>query len=95
MHLNFSNFQNFRELVDLQTPPFVKRTDHTHGKSHFFLASHFSLEWNRQSAFKFDMDLDVLLIYRLIPRRFGLLHKLPILVPLQSVTFFKASCSVY
>jgi hypothetical protein len=34
---------------------------------HLFFASHFPPEWDRQPAFKFNMDLDALLIYRLIP----------------------------
>jgi hypothetical protein len=47
----------------------------THGllESYIFFASHFSPEWDRQTAFKFNMDLDVLLNYRLIPRTYGLL----------------------
>jgi hypothetical protein len=49
-----------------------------------FLASHFSPERDRQSAFKFYMDLDVRLIYRLIPRT----HEL-----VKSPTFFKSHFS--
>jgi hypothetical protein len=49
-----------------------------------FLVSHFSPEWDKQSAFKFNMDLYVLLIYRLIPRT----HEL-----LEIPTFFKSHFS--
>jgi hypothetical protein len=36
------------------------------------VVSHFSPEWDTQPAFKFNMDLDVLLIYRLINITHGL-----------------------
>jgi hypothetical protein len=39
----------------------------------FFLHLIFHLNGKDKSAFKFNMDLDVLLIYRLVPRAHGLL----------------------
>jgi hypothetical protein len=56
-------------------------------KAHFFLLSHFSSEWDRQPAFKFDIDYNIRLIYRLIPKSLVFLYELPIWVPLQSVAF--------
>jgi hypothetical protein len=67
---------------------------HPLGKSYIFLASHFSPEWNRQPAFKLNMDLDVLLIYRLIPRTHGLLGYIATFGTLQSVAFLRLLGSV-
>jgi hypothetical protein len=41
------------------------------GKSLTFFRSPFSCERNRQPSIKFDIDLKVLFIYRLIPRKSG------------------------
>jgi hypothetical protein len=43
-------------------------------RMHELLKFTFFLQWDRQSAFKFNMDLDVLLIYRLIPKMHELLE---------------------
>jgi hypothetical protein len=62
-----SNFENF------QIPPFGKKGRSPPWKMLHFFASHFSPGWDRQPAFKFNMNLYVVLIYRLIPRTHGLL----------------------
>jgi hypothetical protein len=57
-----------------QTPPSGKRTDHPLGKSPTLLESHCFSERDKQPALKFDMDLNVLSIYWLIPRKPGFLE---------------------
>jgi hypothetical protein len=60
-------------------------------KKLLFFASHFSPEWGRQPVFKLNMDLDVLLIYRLIPRTHGLLGYTATFGTTPISRFFKAS----
>jgi hypothetical protein len=55
----------------IQLPPFGKSTDHPLGKSPTFLNLNFFAKRNIQFTIKFDMDLEVPFIYRLIPRKSG------------------------
>jgi hypothetical protein len=71
-----------KDLI-FQPPPIVKMLTIL-GKSPTFFESPFSCERDRQPALKFDMDLNELLIYRLIPRT----HEL-----VESPTFFKSHFS--
>jgi hypothetical protein len=61
----------FQFSKTFHTPPIEKRADHSLGKSLIFFRSLFSCERDRQPTIKFDIDLVVLLIYRLILRKPG------------------------
>jgi hypothetical protein len=63
----------WRKDLIFHTPPIVKMQTIL-GKSPTFFESPFSCERDRQPALKFDMDLNVLIIYRLIPRTHELLE---------------------
>jgi hypothetical protein len=67
MEVKRSHFQKV-QMLNFQTPPFEKRTDPRFEKNLFF-GAHFSCERDRQSTFKFNKDLKVLFIYRLISRK--------------------------
>jgi hypothetical protein len=55
--------------------------------------SHFSCGWDRQPTFKFDINLEVLFIYRLIPRNPGFLWSSAEFDSTPISRFFKAFCS--
>jgi hypothetical protein len=61
------------KILIFQPPPIVKMQPIL-GKSPTFFESPISCERDRQPALKFDMDLNELLIYRLIPRTHELLE---------------------
>jgi hypothetical protein len=83
--------KKFQFSKTFQAPPNGKWTGHPLGKSYIFLASHFSPEWDREPNFKLNMDLDVLLIYRLIPRTHDLLGYIATFGTTPISRFFKAS----
>jgi hypothetical protein len=58
--------------IEISNSDFVKRTGDPLGKSSIFFTSHFSPELDRQPVFKLDMPIDMLLIYRWIPRKHDL-----------------------
>jgi hypothetical protein len=63
-------------------------------KFHFF-RHQFSWERNRQSTIKFDIDLDVLLIYRMILRKFGLCESIVFFDTTPISRFLGSSFSVH
>jgi hypothetical protein len=58
-------------ILSFQTPAFEKKDRPSPSKKFHFFRSRFSCEKNRQPTIKFDIDLEVLLFYRLIPRKLG------------------------
>jgi hypothetical protein len=63
-------------------------------KSHFF-GAHFSCEQDGEPNFKFDIDLQVLFIYRLIPREPDFLERVAIFDTTPIGRFRRASRSVH
>jgi hypothetical protein len=73
-------FKKFLFSKSFETPLFEK--------SYIFLASHFSPKLDSQPVFKFYINLDVFLIYRLIPRKLCLRVSIVFYTPLQLVAFW-------
>jgi hypothetical protein len=67
----FQFSEEFQFSKTFHVPPFGKTTDHPLRKSSTFYRSEFSCERNKQPTVKFNIDLEVLFIYRLIPRKLG------------------------
>jgi hypothetical protein len=72
-----SHFQK-AQISHFQLPPFEKKDEPSPWKKSHFFGSHFSCERGKQPTFKFDIDSEVLFIYRLIPREFDFLGRLTV-----------------
>jgi hypothetical protein len=67
---NFTISKKFSISKKLQTPPIGKTTNHTPlEKTIIFLGLNFSCKRNSQPTITFDIDLEMLFIYLLIPRK--------------------------
>jgi hypothetical protein len=92
MDVKSSHFQKVDFLIFKRRH--LRRKDRPWKKSHFFEA-HFSCERNGQPNFKFDIDSEVLFIYRLIPRKPTLFGRIAIFYTTPIVRFLRASRSVH
>jgi hypothetical protein len=63
------------QRLDFSNPAISKKETTASKKSQLF-RSQFSCERNRQSTIKFDVDLDMIFIYRLVLRKLGFLESI-------------------
>jgi hypothetical protein len=64
-------------------------------KKSYFFGAHFPCEWDERPNFKFGIDLEVLFIYQLIPRKPDFLEWPAIWIPLQLFAFWGGSRGVH